>query len=311
MNDTRFKRIHDTLAERLRRLVPAWRHAALTITPLAGGITNTNFRVDVDGVPHVVRVESPATLGLAIHRGNEWHNTAQAAVLGVAPRVLHRFEDEHLSVREYLDARTLSAAELRSRGNPARLGRLLRGLHDAATFRGEFDLVRAAEGYGRHIESAGYPTPADYAARTSALSLLAEALGPRPARLAACHNDLLAENILDDGQNWRLIDFEYSGNNDPCFELGNLCRELDFGACELEELCRAYFGSLDEGQLARVRTQMLVSDVGWSLWAVLQEHASSVEFDYAAYGTRRWQRAAQVLESAEFARWLTVLRANR
>jgi len=297
----------EQLGQRLRHLVPNWRDAALTISPLAGGITNRNYRVDVDGSPYVVRLEAPASTGLAIDRDNEWHNTRQAAALGMAPHVLERFPAENLSVREFLAGRTLSAEELRRPGNPTRLGELLRRLHHGATFRGEFDLLRAGEGFCRHIASAGYATSADYATRKAALALLSTVLEPRPTTLAACHNDLLAENFLDDGQTWRLIDFEYSGMNDPCFELGNLCRELDFSDNERHELCQAYFAPATESQLARVRLQMLVSDVGWSLWAMLQEHASEVEFDYASYGTARWQRAATVLDSAEFVRLVIAL----
>lgn len=298
----------DPLAERLCHLIPDWKGAEFRVTPLVGGITNTNFRVDVDRVPYVVRLESPSSAGLAIDRHSEWHNTAQAAALGMAPQVHYRFDEEQLSVREFLPGRTFSAAELRAPGHPARLGMLLRELHGQATFQGEFDLIRAAQGYCRRIESAGICTQRDYQARRAALANISATLGPRPTVLVACHNDLLAENILDDGQQWRLIDFEYSGQNDPCFELGNLCRELDFGPAEIDELCQAYFDSATDDQMARVRLNMLLSDVGWSLWAVLQEHTSNVDFDYAAYGTARWHRAAAVLDSADYPRLVASLR---
>lgn len=290
------------LAERLRQLIPEWRHAEILLTPLAGGITNTNYRVDVAGKSYVVRVEAPSSAGLAIDRDQEWHNTQQASAIGIAPRLLHRFDRHQLSVREYLPGRTLSAAELRAPGNPTRLAELLRRLHSGPEFRGEFDLASTAQGYVERIDRAGWLTTADYPARCDALDRLQAALGPRRSKLSSCHNDLLAENFLDDGQEWRLIDFEYSGNNDPCFELGNLCRELDFDDPAIDELCHAYFPLPTERDIARVRLNMLLSDVGWSLWAIVQEHGSAVEFDYAGYGTNRWQRAAATLESAEFSR---------
>lgn len=296
------------LGVRLRELLPEWREAEFVITPLVGGITNTNFRLDVAGQSYVVRRESPSSAGLAIDRDQEWHNTQQAASVGIAPHVLHRFEGDKLSVRQYLPGRTLSAAELRAPGNPTRLAELLHRLHTGPAFRGEFDLASTARGYINRINSAGWQPPADYRARCDAIERLRAALGPRPQELSPCHNDLLAENFLDDGETWRLIDFEYSGNNDPSFELGNICRELDFDDQAIDELCRAYFPSFAEHHLARVRLQMLLSDVGWSLWALVQEHGSAVEFDYANYGTRRWQRAAEVFDSAEFSHLAAAVR---
>ncbi|MBX3413788.1 MAG: phosphotransferase family protein [Pirellulales bacterium] len=288
------------LGARLRELLPEWRHADLAIAPLDGGITNANFRVDVAGESYVVRVEAPSSAGLAIDREQEWHNTAQAASRGLAPRPLQRFDQDQLSVREFLAGRSLSAAELRTPGNPTRIATLLRRLHGGPAFRGEFDLAQAAGRWVATVQRAGWPTPPDYSARREGLARLQAALGPRPVALAPCHNDLLAENFLEVGQDWRLIDFEYSGNNDPTFELGNLCRELDFNNAAIDELCQAYFDAPTEREAARVRLNMLLSDVGWSLWAVVQEHASAVEFNYAEYGLRRWQRAAEVLDSTAF-----------
>ena len=51
--------------------------------------------------------------------------------------------------------------------------------------------------------------------------------------------DLLAENFIDVGGEFKLIDYEYSGNNDACFELGNVERVeplLDF-IHELDTTC--------------------------------------------------------------------------
>ena len=68
-----------------------------------------------------------------------------------------------------------------------------------------------------------------------------------------CHNDLLAENLIDDGDRLWLIDYEYSGNNDPCFELGNIWSEADLTLDQLDELVGHYYGTPSQSLIARAR----------------------------------------------------------
>ena len=53
---------------------------------------------------------------------------------------------------------------------------------------------------------------------------IADALAVRREPTVPCNNDLLAANFIDDGDRLWVIDYEYGGNNDPCFELGNIWR---------------------------------------------------------------------------------------
>jgi thiamine kinase-like enzyme len=119
-----------------------------------------------------------------------------------------------------------------------------------------------------------------------------------------CHNDLLADNFIEQNDRLRLVDWEYSGNGDPAFELGNTCRELDYDDARLRELCHAYFGRAPESLVARVRLYMIVSDVGWTLWAAIQTAVSRIAFDFSAYGAARWARAGMAMDSTEFPRWI-------
>jgi thiamine kinase-like enzyme len=124
-----------------------------------------------------------------------------------------------------------------------------------------------------------------------------------------CHNDLLAENYLDDGARLWIVDYEYSGNNDPTFELGNTAQELGFDAARQEELCAAYFGPerfAREGSalLARMRLQMIMSDVGWTLWAAIQAAISPIDYDFWGWALERWARASGAIDGPEFEGWL-------
>src|SRR5207249_3966220 len=116
-------------------------------------------------------------------------------------------------------------------------------------------------------------------------------LAARPLATVPCHNDLVAENVIDDGRSLRLVDWEYSGNGDPGFELGNACRELDYDEAATAELAEAYFGVASPGQLARLRLFAVASDAGWALWAALKAACSRLDLDFSDYGARRWARA--------------------
>jgi thiamine kinase-like enzyme len=136
-----------------------------------------------------------------------------------------------------------------------------------------------------------------------------EAMTVRPVATVPCNNDLLAENYIDDGKQLWLIDYEYSGNNDPTFELGNTCQEMQFNDAQIEEVCAAYFGDATADTIARMKLNMIMSDVGWGLWAAIQAKISTIDFDFWGWAIDRWGRAVEKMDSAEFPRWLNDARS--
>ena len=117
------------------------------------------------------------------------------------------------------------------------------------------------------------------------------ALAVRPVPTVPCHNDLLAANILDDGTRIWLIDYEYAGNNDPCFELGNIWSEAVLPPDWLEHLVAGYFGRPRPSMVARARLLGLMSKYGWTLWASIQDAVSEVDFDFWSWGMEKYDRA--------------------
>lgn len=284
--------------------IPAWRGQAIAVAPLGGGLTNTNFRIDVGDETFVVRIPGAQTELLAIDRDNEYHNTNLAAQIGVGPRVCHYLADCQVMVLEHIAGPTLCPADLHRPEMPSRLAQSLRALHAGPRFLHDFDMLALAKLYLETIDRFSAAVPAGLRERLDAMTQVERALTARPLPSAPCHNDLLAGNLIDDGNSLRIVDFEYSGNNDPCFELGNTCQEQEYSADQIAELCRAYFGRHDAAQLARVKLNMIVSDFGWALWAAIQTRISQIDFDFWEYGTNRWRRAQAKLEGREFADWL-------
>ncbi len=98
--------------------------------------------------------------------------------------------------------------------------------------------------------------------------------------------------------------YEYSGMNDPAFELGNTAQELGYDDAQVRELCAAYFGEASPPLLARLRLQMIMSDVGWTLWAAIQARISTIDYDFMGWANERWARATAMLDGPDLEAWL-------
>ena len=290
--------------EQVVAAVDAWRGRQLMVEPLTGGLTNLNYAVTVDGERMFVRVPGADTSILAVDRTNELHNTRAAAETGIGARILHSLPEQGVIVLEWIDGRTMSNEAFREEGMPERVAASLRRLHAGPRFLYDFDMFRLTERYLGVVKERGIPTPSGYLERVDRLPELEMALRARPLPSVPCHNDLLAENYLDDGTALRIVDYEYSGNGDPAFELGNTCQELGWDAGRVERLCAAYFGEARPNLLARMRLNMIMSDVGWTLWAAIQARLSTIEFDFWGWAEERGARAASGLDSDDLPRWL-------
>ena len=287
--------------------IPVWAGHDVDAAPIPAGLTNHNWRVTVDGVPHFVRSPGPATELLAVDRANERHNTRAAAAAGVGPPVLHELAEWDVFVLGWVEARTMSIEALAAHRMPTRVAAALRQLHAGPRFRDDFDMFRLTEYYRRVVDERGIRIPTGYRERTDRIPRIEAALAVHPLPSVPCHNDLLAENYLDDGQRLWIVDYEYSGNNDPTFELGNTCQEQGWDEPRILELCAAYFGEATDALLARMRLQMIMSDVGWTLWAAIQAAISTIEFDFFGWADDRWARAQAALDGPDFEGWLVAV----
>ena len=275
-----------------------------TVTELPGGLTNQNLRVtSADGDYVVRRFRGDADL-LGIDRDAEHHNTAAAARAGVGPEVVGYRPDLDLMVIEYVDGVTYDNDSFTQPGAVERVGRALRQLHEGPRFTGDVDMLARQAHYLRVVHDQGYRLFDGYEEHDRAFQRVGSALAVHAAPTVPCNNDLLAGNVIDDGDRLWLIDYEYSGNNDACFELGNTSTECDLDDDQVEALVSAYFGQVTRTRLARVRLQALVSAYGWALWGAIQSAASEIDFDYDGWGLERFEKAARGFTGDGFERLL-------
>ena len=179
-----------------------------------------------------------------------------------------------------------------------------RTLHAGPRFRNDFDMFARQAAYLAIVESHGFRLPAGYREFAGQFEAIRVALAYRGHVSVPCNNDLLAANFVDDGTRVRLIDYEYSGTNEACFELGNTSTECDFTPEQTEAYTEAYFGSPTRADLARVRLQALCSQYGWALWGFIQAATSPLDFDFYAWGMERFDKAEATFGSPQLRRLL-------
>jgi thiamine kinase-like enzyme len=279
------------------------------VSPLPGGLTNTNLRVtSVDGLQPaldvVVRCSQAGAELLGIDRDAERANTEAAAKAGVGAEVLEYRPDLGMLVISYLDAVALTDSSFEDAAVLERAAAAVRRLHAGPRFTGDFDMFARQAGYLATIRERGFALPPGYGSYADAWAQVRRALAASRRPTVPCNNDLLAANFLDDGTRVWLIDYEYSGNNDACFELGNTVAECGFTPEQTEAWVEAYFVSPTAADLARVRLQALCSCYGWSLWGFIQAAASPIEYDFWGWGMERFEKARTMFTSADFGRLL-------
>ena len=269
-----------------------------SVTELSGGLTNTNYRITTTGGDYVLRVSSPDASLLSIDRANEEYNARAASTTGTAPEVFERLVDPPCLVVGFVPGETLGAGTIARGDRLIRIADALRTLHAGPEFRNRFDMFEIQSHYLRIVAERGLRLPPRYEHHRATLDRIRSALDAGAEATRPCHNDLLAENLLDAGDHVWIIDFEYSGNNEPSFELGNLAAESRLDPDQLAELCAAYWGSDLPQKVARARLWGLVAQYSWTLWAVISADINPLDFDFGAWGMEKYDAFEQSVSSS-------------
>ena len=290
----------DPALAQLLDLVPALR-GERTVAELAGGLTNTNYKVVTPAGAFVMRVSAKDSGMLAIDRENEYRNSVSAAEAGVGARVIDYVPDHSLLVLEFIEGTTQSADDLRRGDKLEMAARACKRLHSAAPFRDDFNMFRIQRRYLELVQERGFRLPGRYLDFEPQVRRMEQAMAVRAEPAVPCNNDLLAENFIDTGDGeFRLIDYEYSGQNDACFELGNVWSESNLSLDQLDELVTHYYGARLRNRIARARLWGLMSKYGWTLWASIQDGVSDIDFDFWEWGMEKYDRAVAEFDGPDF-----------
>ena len=296
--------------EALLRRVSGWEHSRIELTPLHGGITNTNYVAHIDGNPAVVRVPGERTELLGIDRANEAEAAQRAADLGIGPAVLGELPEVGTLITALVPGRHLDPTPFTAR--LADVVGLLRTFHASGSLRGAFPIHRVVEWHARDASSHGVVPPRSYGALHQQSRRIEAAFAVNPLPPVPCHNDLLPANVLfalEGTQAW-LLDFEYAGMNDRFFDLGNLSVNCGLDTHGDAELLRLYFGEVTPTHLARLQLMKVMSEFREGMWAVVQQAISTLDTDFATYAADRLDNCERLAAQPQFEQWLTLAAEN-
>ncbi|WP_454744503.1 phosphotransferase [Ciceribacter selenitireducens] len=286
------------LAREAIKRIPLLSHYAGPIERL-GGLTNMVFRLG----DHCLRIPGKGTEEY-IDRANELVATKLVADAGVGPEILYADAETGVFVSRFIEgAATMTPERFRHvPGAPARAAKAFRRLHDSgAVFPARFELFAMIDSYLAILSTKDVGLPEGYQDVLREAEAVRATLSAHPLPNVACHCDPLCENFLDDGERVWIVDWEYSGMNDPMWDLGDLSVEGGFGPDQDAELLQAYFDrEPDPSERGRMIIYKAMCDLLWTLWGLIQLANDNPADDFRAYADGRFARCRALMRTAEF-----------
>ncbi len=280
-------------------------HNRKNLTELSGGLTNRNIKVETDHGDYVARISSNESSLLSIDRDNEFLNSKIAATVGIGAPVYDYRSEHGLLVIGFLQGKTFDAQDVARNAN--RIAQSVKQLHSAPAFKLDFDMFKIQQNYFSIVTERKFRIPDGYMDFAKAKDDLQKAFAATDSGKVPCNNDLLPANFIDDGQKIWLIDYEYSGNNDPCFELGNIWSESGQPIEVLQELIAGYYGSFRQDKFARAWLFASLAKYGWTLWASIQDSISEIDFDFWEWGMLKYEDVKKDFGSIQFYKYISDL----
>ena len=285
---------HDNLIMHLQQIFPAKEVSSAIITQI-GGMSNKNFKVELDGRCFVLRVPGNGAEGM-VERENEGFNATEACKMGVNPEIRYFNAETGIKLANYVEnAETLNAATIQRHDNMEKIAKIYQTVHGShIRLKNEFNIFHEIKKYEGLIKNAGtsmYEGWEEVRPKVMALEGYLNELG---VELCPCHNDALYENFIKDA-NGRifLIDWEYSGMNDPMADFAALFIEAGFTKENQDFMLERYFkGEIPKNAHKKILCYMILWDYLWAEWTVIKEANGD---DFGTYGKDRYNRAIRNL----------------
>ncbi len=306
--------IRTSILAALKNLEPyaALKSDDFTATRL-GGLTNLVYRVEIGPEKCIVRIPGAGTEAY-IDRAVELVNARAAARAGVSPEVLWGDPKTGVMISDCIDpARTMTPALFaQTSGAAGRAGAALAQLHRSGEhFDFRFELFAMIDEYLALLAEKNATLPESYPEIVAAAEPVRAALAANPIPLAPCHNDPLCENFLDDGAKIWIVDWEYSGMNDPLWDLADLSVEGAFNPGMEAEMLTTYFGRPPSAaEQGRVVIYKAMCDLLWTLWGLIQHADDNPAEDFWAYSIERFERCKALMQHEDFAKHIQAIGEN-
>ena len=264
-----------------------------------GGMSNKNFKVTKGIYEYVLRVPGNGSEGMVV-RSNEEQNSMQACKMGINPPVRYFNAQTGIKLADYVkNAETLNGATIQRTANMDKIAKIFQTLHHShVRFANEFNVFNEILNYEHLLEKAGGVMYDGYEPVRKKVFQLEEYLNQLGVSVKPCHNDLVAENFLkaEDGTVY-LIDWEYSGMNDPMWDIAALFLESNFSEENQDYFLTRYFeGKEPTNARKKIFVYQILMDYLWTVWTCIKEAQGD---DFGSYGMDRYTRAINNLKRIE------------
>ena len=279
-------------------------------TPLSGGITNLNFKIDADGKSYVIRLAGEGTEQLGIKRDVEHTANKAAGELGIAPEVYYFIEPEGYIVTRFVSGKHIKPEDIVKPDYLSRIAKKLRLFHTRGPkLNGEFNVFKRVEMLTKVSKANNSKFPHDWDFIMQKMNEAKKALEKDPYQPTPCHNDLLNLNWLDeevagDLGEIRLLDWEYAGMGDIFFDLGNFCHHHRLSDEQVRFFLNEYFGEVTPKLYARLRLMWPMSELHEAMWGTTQTGISKLEEDFQGYADLWFGRMRQHITDPHWDQWL-------
>ncbi|UXS34603.1 phosphotransferase family protein [Agrobacterium tumefaciens] len=289
--------------------VAPWKGRRLRYRPVSGGISNTNFRIEVEGEERGYFLKIPGRgTEMFIDRKAAAAASKQAEAIGIGPKTFDYLDHLDIEIAEFIDGRRASThRDFADRAIRNEAVRVYRQFHDAPALpltKTVFDMI---EEHFDQVRQLGGHWPLDHDWLLWNYRQARAALEASGLDLVPCFNDPMPGNFLiGDDKSIKLIDFEYASNNERLYDLAIWSGEMFYSEATDCEIIEEYFGRYDKSYHARFIVHKALADIKWSTWAMVQNRISTLDFDFYKYGIWKHMRARSIIHDP---RWPLFLKA--
>lgn len=256
-----------------------------------GGMTNKNYKVTVDEKKYILRIPGNGTEEM-IDRKVEKKNIEISSALNIDTKLVYFDDTNGIKISEYInDASTLTGMSAKQESNMTRIVDLIRKLHNSdVEFHNRFDILGKIELYEGLLYEYNGNNYDDYEDTKRDILKIYKYFKNMNIEEKPCHNDTVPENFISSSNNkMYLIDWEYSGMNDPMWDLAALSIECKFSADDEELLVSLYYGEKPTNEIKqRILIHKIMQDFLWALWTAVKEAKGD---NFGTYGLDRYKRA--------------------
>ncbi|HOP11830.1 MAG TPA: phosphotransferase [Oscillospiraceae bacterium] len=259
--------------------------------PVTGGNVNKAYKVSCEGKAYFVRINGNQSKLLGLGGKTEADACRQAGEMKIAPVVYNSKNEDLYLITDFFKGKCLSKEEARRPDIIKKYMSAIKWIHTEIHVDRQFSIYDLIDKYDSFIKHSSISLPNDFdkiMARYETIKKKRSA--DRQYGNVFCHNDIWQNNILFDGENICIIDWELCGYSDAFNDLAHIPCLINTSFEEEKWILTCYFGYFDMDMwhiLQDLKYVCMIEEAVWSFFhAGITDDMHNQNFDYIKYGNR-------------------------